>query len=287
MFSLSKKTKPNQDNLYQYLVEIGQVSLLSADEEKSLAHQMHTGDSRAKNRLIESNLRLVVCIARRYINRGLSLADMIEEGNLGLIRAVEKFDPDYGARFSTYASWWIHQAIERAIINQSHLIRLPVYLVKKHQKYLQVYQKLTQIHAHEPTLHEVAHEMGISDEELLELVSWDKQEVSLDESINEENDLFLIETLSDSMAVDPIEVLQEQDLHQILERWLSSLTERERDIIEKRFGIHGHDELTLDNISESTYLTRERVRQIQIQTLRRLRYHCQDLGINTDLLTHI
>ncbi|MBN9286980.1 MAG: hypothetical protein BGO43_11385 [Gammaproteobacteria bacterium 39-13] len=286
MLSFAKDSRKH-DSIYQYLVEIGQIKLLTPEEEKSLARKMQKGDPRAKNKLIEANLRLVVCIARRYINRGLPLSDLIEEGNLGLIHAVEKFDPENGARFSTYATWWIRQSIERALMNQSRMIRLPVHLAKKHRQYLRARQKLMQAYDREPTIAEVAEEMGISIDSLQELVSLERQEISIDIPINEEQDIFFVETLADHDNKDPVDVIQAQDLHNLLENWLASLNEREREIIEKRFGIHGVNVMTLESIGESTELTRERVRQIQLQILKQLRRHYQSVGIHKDMLTDL
>lgn len=285
MLTYSRRDPQIHDSLYQYLLEIGKMQLLTAREEKSLSKKMHAGDANAKNRLIEANLRLVVCIARRYTNRGLSLSDLIEEGNLGLIHAVEKFDPENGARFSTYATWWIRQSIERAIMNQAKMIRLPVHLVKKYRKYLRTFQHLTKINHQEPSNHEVAKEMGISFEELQDILALDKPEFSIDAAINEEQDIFLIETIADESAIDPVEQIQSNELHGMLESWLSTLSGREREIIEKRFGIHEHPLMTLESIGENTKLTRERVRQIQLQTLRNLRHHCNEIGINAQMLT--
>lgn len=271
------------DSIYQYLIEIGQIKLLTPEQEKSIARRILAGDPAAKNELIEANLRLVVCIARRYIHRGLSLPDLIEEGNLGLIHAVDKFDPENGARFSTYATWWIRQGIERAIMNQSRMIRLPVHLAKKYKQYLRAQQKLLQNQDREPTLHEIAREMEVSEEYLHGLITLDKQEVSIDATINDEQDILLIETLADSGAEDPIEILQAEDQHNMLEHWLSMLSERERQIIEQRYGIHGAEIMTLENIGENSNLTRERVRQIQLQTLKQLRHRYLDSG-QMDLL---
>ncbi len=285
MLTFAKQVSRKYDSIYQYLVEIGQIKLLTPEEEKSLARSMLAGDKHAKNKMIEANLRLVVCIARRYINRGLPLPDLIEEGNLGLIHAVEKFDPENGARFSTYATWWIRQSIERAIMNQSRMIRLPVHLAKKHRQFIRAQQKLLQNGNREPSMYDIAKEMGISIEALQELISLDRQEVSIDAAINEEQDIFFVETLADHTHKDPVDVLQEHDLHQMLEYWLSTLSEREREIIEKRFGIHGMDMMTLEDIGEHTELTRERVRQIQLQILKHLRRQYHSVGIHKDMLT--
>jgi len=284
MLGFGAKHSRKFDSLYQYLIEIGQTKLLTAEEEKSCARKIREGDKNAKNRLIECNLRLVVCIARRYINRGLSLADLIEEGNLGLIHAVEKFDPEVGARFSTYATWWIRQGIERSIMNQSHMIRLPVHLAKKQRQYLRAKQKLLQAGEHDPSVQDLAYEMGVSEDYLQDLMTLERQEFSIDSAINEEKDIVLSETLADHSVKDPIDILLADDLHKHLELWLSRLSKREREIIEKRYGIHGHDVYTLEHIGESTQLTRERVRQIQIHILKQLRHRYEEIGINRDAL---
>jgi RNA polymerase nonessential primary-like sigma factor len=284
MLSYGSSSKRKYDSIYQYLLEIGQIKLLTPEEEKSLARRMHGGEQEAKNKLIESNLRLVVCIARRYINRGLTLPDLIEEGNLGLIHAVEKFDPENGARFSTYATWWIRQSIERAIMNQARMIRLPVHLAKKHKQYLRTQQKMLQAGDHDPSVNEIAAEMGLTDDYLYELINLDRQEISLDVTINDEQDILLSETLADHSAKDPVDVIQAQDLHKLLEDWITSMNERDREIIEKRFGLHGQEIMTLEDIGESTHLTRERVRQIQLQILKQLRRKYHEVGIQRDML---
>ena len=286
MLSFSKGVTRKFDSIYQYLVEIGQIKLLTAEQEKSLARQMLAGDKKAKSHLIEANLRLVVCIARRYINRGLPLADLIEEGNLGLIHAVEKFDPEVGARFSTYATWWIRQSIERALMNQSRLIRLPVHLAKKHRQYLRARQQLMQRDEKEPSLQEIAKVMGVPVETLQDLVSLDRQEVSIDAPINEEQDIFFVETLPDLAAEDPVEQLQSNELKKLLDEYLSTLNERELEIIEKRFGIHGADVMTLEHIGDEASLTRERVRQIQLQILKQMKRQFHAAGIHKDMLTN-
>ncbi|MBS0287942.1 MAG: sigma-70 family RNA polymerase sigma factor [Proteobacteria bacterium] len=285
MLSFSKGFSRKFDSIYQYLVEIGQIKLLSSDQEKTLAKQMLAGDQRAKAHLIEANLRLVVCIARRYINRGLPLADLVEEGNLGLIHAVEKFDPEVGARFSTYATWWIRQSIERALMNQSRLIRLPVHLAKKHKQFLRAQQKLRQNNEEDPSLHEIAKEMNMPLEALQELVALDRQEVSIDAPMNEEQDIFFIETLPDLSLEEQVDKLQAEELNKLLEQYLSSLSERELEIIEKRFGLHGATIMTLEDIGEETSLTRERVRQIQLQILRQMKRQFHQDGIYKDMLT--
>jgi len=268
-----------KDLIYQYLVEIGQIPLLTAEQEKQLAKEIRAGSPTAKNKMIEANLRLVVCIARRYMNRGLSLSDLIEEGNLGLIHAVDKFDPENGARFSTYATWWIRQSIERAIMNQARVIRLPIHLLKKQKQYARIQYNLIQNGEHDPSKQEIAKEMGMSEESLYDLLSFEKQEVSVDAVINDDQDTLLLETLSDTASQDPIDLLYSEDLHHRLEETLAKLPEREQEVIRKRFGIQGYDIMTLENIGESTNLTRERVRQIQLEALSHLKACFNEAGI--------
>lgn len=283
--TFSSTSDRNSDPINQYLHEIGQIDLLSPEQEKNLARQLQKGNQRAKNHLIEANLRLVVCIARRYLNRGLSLPDLIEEGNLGLIHAVEKFDPENGARFSTYATWWIRQSIERALMNQVKMIRLPVHLVKKQKKYQRILQNMLQMGDQEPSVEEISKAMGVTEDNLLDLISLDKPEVSVDAAINEDQDIYLLETIADQNSEDPIDAIQAEDLHNIIESCLACLSKRELEIIERRYGIHGYDVMTLDSIGECTHLTRERVRQIQLQILKQLRRQCVDSGIRDDIVS--
>lgn len=280
-----QSTSKAVDPIQQYLVEIGQIDLLSADEEKSLAMRIREGDPEAKNHLIEANLRLVVCLARRYMNRGLSLSDLIEEGNLGLIHAVEKFDPSIGARFSTYATWWIRQSIERAIMNQSRTIRLPIHLIKKQKQYQRLQHQKFQEGEKETNVADIAQEMGVTEDSLYDLISLDRGELSVDAQINDEQDTTLLDTLPDHSQVDAADTIQKEQLYAVLEKWLNLLGEREREIIEKRFGIHNNEIMTLENIGKNTHLTRERVRQIQLQALKFLRRCSHEEGIYKDILS--
>jgi RNA polymerase nonessential primary-like sigma factor len=268
-----------KDLIYQYLLEISQIALLTAEQEKQLGKEMRAGSAIAKNKMIEANLRLVVCIARRYMNRGVGFSDLIEEGNLGLIHAVDKFDPENGARFSTYATWWIRQSVERAIMNQARVIRLPIHLLKKQKKYARIQYNLIQKGEHALSKQAIAQEMGISEALLYDLLSLEKQEVSVDTVINDDQDTILLEMLSDTASQDPIDLLYSEDLHNKLEEMFSLLPEREQEVIRKRFGIHGYDVMTLDNIGESTNLTRERVRQIQLEAINHLKACFDKAGI--------
>lgn len=277
-------TVEKNEKLGRYLHDIGKIRLLTALEEKDLGRLSQQGDKKAKSQLIEANLRLVVCIARRYINRGLSLADLIEEGNLGLIHAVKKFDPDRGTRFSTYATWWIRQAIERAIINQKRLVRLPVHLVKKRNQFQNLQKKIAQDCSYTPTWHAISKITGIDERVLYHLEEYEKQEISIDAATYEDQEFSLLEILSDNESTDPIENIHQEHVQQLIKDWLSSLNPRDLEIIVKRFGFHGCGENTLDTIGRSTALTRERVRQLQTQILKRLRQYCFQYGITKDFL---
>lgn len=259
-----------------YLQQISRIVLLTAEQEKNLARKAQAGQKKARDQLIEANLRLVVFVARRYLYRGLALADLIEEGNLGLIHAVEKFDPENGARFSTYATWWIRQTIKRAIMNQARTIRLPVYLIKKYHQHLRDHKKAN---VFDPSFKKIAQEMGLSEEILCQLVSLEYQEVSLDAP------LCLSEkgALADTLAIEskePIDTIHQNRLTTLLAQLMSNLSEKQLTILEKRFGIHGQPPATLDEIAQDFNLTRERVRQIQIQALEQLRCSLQRAGIN-------
>ena len=270
---LSAFTVPtNTDLIYQYLKEIGRVKLLTAEEEKSLAERIqYENDPQAKNQLIEANLRLVVSIARRYIYRQVPLGDLIEEGNLGLIRAVEKFSPTNGARFSTYATWWIRQAVERAIMNQSRMVRLPIHLAKRYKTYLRFYHELLNKLEREPTVHEIADAMQISLGALNDLIALDKQELSLDAPLGEDQDICLSDSLPDEEQKDFTEELQTEEEYNRIQKWLMQLSEKEQRIIKMRFGIEYPEEHTLDAIASEMKLTRERVRQIQLKILRKFK----------------
>lgn len=273
--SEGKKTTEYSPSYYDptqiYLSEIGFTSLLTAKEEVDLTRRAHKGDEAARNRMIESNLRLVVKIARHYTNRGLAFPDLIEEGNLGLMHAIEKFDPERGFRFSTYATWWIRQTIERAIMNQSRTIRLPIHVVKELNAYLRVARKLAQQLDHEPTCEEIAHKVDKPLDEIKRILDLNKDTTSIHNPMAQDSDKSIGDIIADDNNIDPVERLAEADLHQHLDEWLNELTDKQREIIERRFGLRGHDKATLEDVGAAVGLTRERVRQIQIEALRKLR----------------
>ena len=266
-----------------YLKEIGYSPLLTAAEEVFYARKLLKGDESARQRMIESNLRLVVKIARRYVNRGLELLDLIEEGNIGLMRAVEKFDPELGYRFSTYATWWIRQTIERALMNQTRTIRLPVHIVKELNVYVRASRKLAQRLDHAPTPEEIAEEVDKPVADVLKILSLSDRISSIDIPVAD-NEKSLIETISAEGACSPERQVEGEDLSEALNKWLSQLPEKQREVLVRRFGLLHHQEETLEQVGLEIGLTRERVRQIQVDALRRLRDVLRKHGLNGDVL---
>ena len=267
-----------------YLNEIGFSPLLTADEEKYYARLALKGDEAARCRMIESNLRLVVKIARRYINRGLTLLDLIEEGNLGLIRAVEKFDPERGFRFSTYATWWIRQTVERAIMNQTRTIRLPIHVVKELNVYLRAARELTQRLDHEPSAEEIAQMLDRPTEDVKRLLGLNERVTSIDVPVGPESDKAVLETIADLGGNDPSQLLQDSDIRESIGHWLDELSDKQREVVSRRFGLRGHESSTLEEVGREIGLTRERVRQIQVEALRRLRQIMETEGLTGDSL---
>jgi RNA polymerase nonessential primary-like sigma factor len=267
-----------------YLNEIGSSPLLSAEEEVHFSRLAQQGDESARKRMIESNLRLVVKIARRYMNRGLAFLDLIEEGNLGLIRAVEKFDPERGFRFSTYATWWIRQTIERAIMNQTRTIRLPIHVVKEINTYLRAARSLAQKLDHEPSAEEIAQLLDKPIEDVERMLGLNERTASTDTSIMNDSDKTLLETIADSNAPDPVDTLQQEDVHSNLEECLAQLSAKQREVVERRFGLHGHQVSTLEEVGREIGVTRERVRQIQMDALRKLKRILELEGFSIDAL---
>jgi RNA polymerase nonessential primary-like sigma factor len=267
-----------------YLNEIGGSKLLTAEEEVQLARQAQKGDINSRQRMIESNLRLVVKIARRYINRGLALLDLIEEGNLGLIRAVEKFDPERGFRFSTYATWWIRQTIERAIMNQTRTIRLPIHVVKEINVYLRAARQLAQTQDHEPTAEEIAGLLDRPIAEVKRMLGFNERITSVDTPFGKEADKPLLDTIPDRQTEDPMMSIQNAGLNSNLDEWLGKLNDKQREVVERRFGLHGYENSTLEQVANELGVTRERVRQIQMDALKRLRIILERDGYSIDAI---
>ena len=265
-----------------YLREIGFSPLLTAEEEVYFARRSQKGDASARKRMIESNLRLVVKIARRYMNRGLSLLDLIEEGNLGLIRAVEKFDPERGFRFSTYATWWIRQTIERGIMNQTRTIRLPVHVLKEINIYQRAARHLAQKLDHEPSPEEVASLLDKPVEDVKEMLGLNERIASVDAPLDDDPDRSLLDAIADERTPDPENMLQHDDLQQLIELWLNELSDKQREVVERRFGLSGREISTLEEVGADIGVTRERVRQIQVEALKRLRVILEKAGYSVE-----
>lgn len=271
----------NLDATQLYLGEIGFSPLLTAEEEVYYSRLALKGDEPSRKRMIESNLRLVVKIARRYNNRGLPLLDLIEEGNLGLIRAVEKFDPERGFRFSTYATWWIRQTIERAIMNQTRTIRLPIHVVKELNIYLRTARELVQKLDHEPTAEDIAKELDVPVADVSKMLRLNERITSVDTPFGAESDKVLLDVIPDEKAAGPEGNLQSDDIKNNIVHWLNELNSKQREVLARRFGLLGYEAATLEDVGVEIGLTRERVRQIQVEALKRLRdiLSAQDLSI--------
>ena len=267
-----------------YLSEIGASKLLTAEEEVYYARLAQKGDEAGRKRMIESNLRLVVKIARRYMNRGLALLDLIEEGNLGLIRAVEKFDPERGFRFSTYATWWIRQTIERAIMNQTRTIRLPIHVVKEINVYLRAARQLSQSMDHEPSAEDIAELLDKPVSEVKRMFGLNERVTSVDVPYGKDAEKPLLDSLPDEAVKDPTETLQNDGVNAHIDKWLNKLNDKQREVVERRFGLHGYENSTLEQVANELGVTRERVRQIQIDALRRLRNILEQDGYSIDTI---
>jgi RNA polymerase nonessential primary-like sigma factor len=278
------KIAKSLDATQLYLNEIGYSPLLSADEEKHYSRLARSGDDAGRRRMIESNLRLVVKISRRYINRGLTLLDLIEEGNLGLIRAVEKFDPERGFRFSTYATWWIRQTIERAIMNQTRTIRLPIHVVKELNVYLRAARELTQKLDHEPSAEEIADMLDKPAADVKRLLKLNERVTSVDTPVGPESDKSVVDTIADARVCDPSQLLQDRDIKDSIADWLEELSDKQREVVSRRFGLRGYESSTLEEVGREIGLTRERVRQIQVEALKRLRSIMETQGLSGDSL---
>lgn len=267
-----------------YLREIGYHALLTAEEEIALGRGVQTGDETARQRMIEANLRLVVKVARAYVGRGVPLLDLIEEGNLGLMHAVMKFDPDRGCRFSTYATWWIRQAVERAVINQGRTVRLPIHVARELSGYVRDEQELRRQLARTPTIREIGERTGLSPEQIAKLRRIRERSVSMDAPLDDTGGHVLLDCIDDDRAENPRDYACAEELSVLIKGWLDELSPRHREVIEMRFGINGRERLTLENVGKALGLTRERVRQVQIAAMRRLRRKLTMAGISREVL---
>lgn len=276
--------KGDLDATQLYLREIEFSPLLTPEEEVYYGRLARAGDEFGRKKMITCNLRLVVKISRRYMGRGLALPDLIEEGNLGLIHAVEKFDPERGFRFSTYATWWIRQNIERALMNQTRTIRLPIHVNKELNAYMRKARALTQKLGREPTLPEMAEAMDKPVNALRKLLDFNERITSLDIPVGKDGESPLVDFVAPEDDTDPTDVLEEEDITHSVDNWLGQLENKQKEVIVRRFGLHGHERATLEQVGKALGLTRERVRQIQMDALKRLRRILENKGFSGENL---
>jgi RNA polymerase nonessential primary-like sigma factor len=267
-----------------YLSQVGFRTLLTAEQEVDLGRKIAKGDDDARCLMIESNLRLVVKIARRYTNRGLPLLDLIEEGNLGLIHAVGKFDPERGFRFSTYATWWIRQNIERAIMNQTRTIRLPIHVIKEINTYLRVARRLSQKLDREAGAEEIAAVLEKPQADVERMLGLNERIASVDKPMAPDGERSLLDSIPDEAMREPSAQLHAAELRLVVARWLGQLTEKQRQVVQRRFGLNGHERATLEDVGQQIGVTRERVRQIQMDALKRLRQILEAEGLDEEAL---
>jgi len=283
-YAAGKVSSREMDATKLYLKEIEFSPLLTADEEKYYGRLVQKGEMAARKKMIECNLRLVVKIARRYMNRGLPLADLIEEGNLGLIHGVEKFDPERGFRFSTYATWWIRQTIERALMNQTRTIRLPIHVLKEMNVYLKAQRRLQQTLDHEPAAEDIAALLDRPVEDVSRILALQDRVGSVDVPVGKDGDRQLLDIIPDEHCEEPTTTLQGEAVHASMADWLGQLESKQREVVLRRFGLQGHERSTLEEVGRELGVTRERVRQIQMEALKRLRRVMEGCGYSAESL---
>lgn len=274
----SKESSASIDPVDQYLKEIRHIPLLTKDEEIHYARLAQSGDEAARKKMIESNLRLVVKIARRYLKSELPISDLIEEGNLGLMHAVEKFDPEKGFRFSTYSAWWIQQNIERAIMNQGRTVRVPVHIAKKINSCYRAKRELTKVLEYTPTSKDLANVLGKTTDDIERLLMMSEKALSIDSPSFDSHDKTLLDSLKDENADDPLAIFIENSVSIKINSWLKNLSDKHKDVIIKRYGLFGSDPKTLDQTGLEVGLTRERVRQLQTEGLKQLKHFIEADG---------
>jgi len=275
---------PAADVTRIYLHDIGASQLFTAEEELACARRVAAGDFAARQRMIEHNLRLVVNVAKHYLNRGLPLLDLVEEGNLGLIHALEKFDPERGFRFSTYATWWIRQAVERALMNQTRTIRLPVHVIKEINILQRARRHLEMHGCPDPTIEDIAHLAGKTVDEVRATLGYNERVASLDAPLDLDPLLSIGESIADDEAATPEANLASREIRALVQVWLGQLSDRQRKVIERRFGLDGQDATTLETLADELGITRERVRQVQLEAIGHLRKILQRGGLRRDSL---
>ncbi|WP_082922925.1 RNA polymerase sigma factor RpoS [Halothiobacillus diazotrophicus] len=281
-FSADDSESPDPVRLY--LRDVETERLLTADEEVHYARKAQAGDEAARQKMIVCNLRLVIKIARRYLNRGLDLLDLIEEGNLGLMRAVEKFDPERGFRFSTYATWWIRQTIERGLMNQSRTVRLPVHVVKEVHSYNRAARKLAQHQNAEVTAEQIAEHFDKPVGEVLRVMAYNERQSSFDRPLKGESEFSLLDLVPDEDSNRPDELLQDTGVHHLLEKLIGQLDSKQKEVVLRRFGLRGYEAQTLEEVGEVLGVTRERVRQIQLEAVRHLKQLAKGAGVTADVI---
>jgi RNA polymerase nonessential primary-like sigma factor len=279
-FNVADSEAPDPVRLY--LRDVETERLLTPQEEVDFARRAQAGEEWARQKMIVCNLRLVIKLARRYINRGLDLLDLIEEGNLGLMRAVEKFDPERGFRFSTYATWWIRQTIERALMNQSRTVRLPVHVVKEVHSYNRAARRISQNQSGDVKPEQIAEHLDKPVKEVLKVMSYNERESSFDSPLRSDGEFSLLDMVPDDNGQLPEEELQDSGVMSLLDRLIDRLEGKQREVLMRRYGLRGHEPATLEQVGQLLGCTRERVRQIQLEAVRRLRQHAAAEGVTAD-----